>query len=138
MSKEENQTIGGSKNQLTCRFCGLPFCSVHDNAHAGHACNEYKSAQQVRKLEKAIRQFTKPCSHYGIPIEKESGCGHIVCSVCKDDMHFHCSTHLYLIGDMVRSCKNCVHNCIAPRAYRLTVCLTLPFYITRFASYASL
>jgi hypothetical protein len=132
LSKEDNQTFGGAENQLTCPSCGHLFCSVHGDAHPGKTCEEYKPARQIRKSEKAIRKFTKPCSHCGIPIEKESGCDHIICTSCKDDMCFRCGTHLYLSGDMIRSCKKCEQNYIDHRhiwAYRLTLCLSLPIYI---------
>jgi hypothetical protein len=132
MSKEDNSTLNGDENQLTCPSCGHTFCFVHGDAHPGMTCGAYTPARQIRKSEKAIRKFTKPCSHCGIPIEKESGCDHIVCSSCKDDMCFRCGTHRYLSGEMVRSCRKCDQNYIDHRyiwRYRMTLCFSLPLYL---------
>jgi hypothetical protein len=138
MSIHDNRTLDGEENKLICPSCGHDFCSVHGDAHTGMTCDEYKperrsdSERQIRKSEKIIRKFTKPCSHCGVPIQKESGCDHIVCTSCKDDMCFRCGTHDHLIGEMVRSCKQCEQNFIDHRhiwAYRLTICLSLPLYL---------
>jgi hypothetical protein len=132
--KNENQT-STSVNQIACPSCGHQFCSLHGDVHPNKTCEEYassKGARQVQKSEKAIRNFTKPCSHCGAPIEKESGCDHIVCLSCKDDMCFQCGTHVHLVGDMIRTCEKCKQNFVDHRhiwAYRFTLCLSLPLYI---------
>jgi hypothetical protein len=123
-------------NQLTCPSCHHTFCRIHGDAHPPHlSCDDYDKsheARQVKKSEKAIRRYTKPCSHCEAPIEKESGCDHIVCGSCHQDMCFKCGTHLYLSGDMIRSCEQCQQNFVDHRhiwAYRITLCLSLPCYI---------
>lgn len=131
-SKEENQSFDVSENQLSCPYCGHSFCSVHGDSHPGKTCQEYKPARQILQSEMAIKQFTKPCSRCGVPIEKESGCDHIICPSCNGDMCFKCGTHSYLSGEIIRTCKNCEQNYIDHRhvwAYRLTLCLSLPLYI---------
>jgi hypothetical protein len=132
--KNENQT-SLSVSQITCPSCGHQFCSLHGDVHSNKTCEEYassKGARQVQKSEKAIRDFTKPCSHCKAPIEKESGCDHIVCLSCKDDMCFKCGTHVHLSGGMIRTCENCKQNYVDHRhawAYRFTLCLSLPLYL---------
>jgi hypothetical protein len=132
--KNENQT-NISVNQIACPSCGLQFCSLHGDVHPNKTCEEYtssKGARQVQKSEKAIRDFTKPCSHCGAPIEKESGCDHIICLSCKDDMCFQCGTHVHLSGDMIRTCDKCKQHFVDHRhiwKYRCTLCLSLPVYI---------
>jgi hypothetical protein len=122
-------------NQIACPSCGHQFCSLHGDVHPNKTCQEYASsegARQVQKSEKAIRDLTKPCSHCGAPIEKESGCDHIICLSCKDDMCFQCGTHVHLSGDMIRTCEKCQQHFVDHRhiwVYRFTLCLSLPLYI---------
>ena len=123
------------EHQMACPTCNHRFCAIHGDAHPNKTCAEYsnsKRARQERKSEKVISRFTKPCSHCGAFIEKISGCDHIVCSSCKQDMCFRCGTHIHLSGDMIRSCEKCQQNFVDHRhiwAYRLTLCLSLPFYL---------
>jgi hypothetical protein len=134
-SMQDNRTDDSSTNELCCPSCGHAFCAIHGDAHPSKTCEQYassKRARQVKKSEKAIRRFTKPCSHCRAPIQKESGCDHIICSSCKMDMCFKCATHIHLTGDMIRRCENCEQNFVDHRhiwAYRFTVCLSLPFYL---------
>ena len=131
----DDNLSGRIKEQLSCPSCGHQFCRIHGDAHQGQTCEEYsstKEARQLRKSEKAIRKFTKPCSHCEAPIEKESGCDHIVCSSCQEDMCFRCGTHVHLSGDMIRSCERCQQHFVDHRhiwKYRFTLLLSLPVYI---------
>jgi hypothetical protein len=135
VSKDENKTVDGSENQLTCPSCEHSFCSIHGDGHPGKSCEEYdkeKAAKQNRKTEKKIKRITKPCSHCGVPIEKEAGCDHIICPCCDEDMCYRCGTHTYLSGDTIRTCEKCEQNFMDHRhiwTYRLFICLSLPFYI---------
>ena len=94
----------------------------------------------------------KPCSHCYVPIYKESGCDHIICTQCHQDMCFKCGTHLYLNGNennnnehnehtsttMIRNCSNCSQSYIDHRhlnKYRIFLCIFLPFYIPFYLMY---
>jgi hypothetical protein len=109
-----NQQQPEKMNQLTCHSCGHVFCRIHGDSHPPQmSCEEYEQstdARQVKKSEKAIRNFTKPCSHCGAPIQKESGCDFMICGSCRKEMCFKCGTHVHLSGssgDMRRFCTQC-------------------------------
>jgi hypothetical protein len=136
VSKDENITQGGYEDELTCPTCGHTFCALHGDSHQGLSCQEYKShkpGRQMRKSEKMIQRLTKPCSHCGVPIEKASGCDHVICVSCNEDMCYKCGTHTHLRGEgMIRICENCEQSYVDHRyiwSYRLAVCMSLPFYI---------
>ena len=100
--------------------------------HIGMPCQTYKPSQEMMLSERAIKVLTRSCSHCGVPIQKESGCDHIVCLACKEDMCFKCGTHDYLEGDMVRHCTNCEQHFVDHRrmwSYRFVICLSLPLYL---------
>lgn len=127
-----------SFDPITCIECGHSFCQVHGDAHPDMTCEEYiqklrRPDEQIRRSERVIRQHCKPCSHCQAPIYKASGCDHIICPSCHDDMCFKCGTHRYLVGQsMVRSCKKCDQSFIDHRhigRYRMIVCLALPLYL---------
>lgn len=134
LDKNENHTTTnqGHPNDRTCPHCQHQFCIVHGDAHPAVSCRDYQQGEQDKKTERLIQRHTKPCSHCGIRIHKDSGCDHIVCGNCNNDMCFKCGSHLYLSGDMVRSCSNCRQEFVDHRQiwkYRLAICLTLPLYI---------
>lgn len=136
VSKDKNLAQGGHDNELACNACGHKFCAIHGDAHPGRSCEDYKShsaGRQMRKSEKMIQRMTKPCSHCGVPIEKESGCDHVICVSCKKDMCYKCGTHTHLKGDgMIRSCQKCNQSFVDHRyiwSYRLVVFISLPVYI---------
>jgi len=116
------------KHQLVCPHCKHSFCKLHGDSHQGKPC----PGTQVDRTQRLLNKYTKPCSHCGIAIHKESGCDHIVCLSCKQDMCFKCGSHDYLTGEMVRSCSLCSQNYIDHRyiwRYRITLFFTVPFYI---------
>ena len=119
-------------NDVGCPFCKHKFCAIHGDSHLLQSCADFTPVKNDVKSEKVIRRFTKPCSHCGIPIHKESGCDHIVCGSCKEDFCFRCGSHEFLTGEMMRSCSKCEQNYIDHRyiwRYRLTLCVSLPIYI---------
>ena len=119
-------------NDLTCDSCGHCFCAVHGDGHLLRSCRDYSPSRGDRKTEKAIRKHTKPCSHCGMAIHKESGCDHIVCTSCKEDFCFKCGSHQYLSGEMMRTCSRCEQSYIDHRyiwRYRMTLLFSLPLYI---------
>lgn len=128
--KDENDC----PNTLECPSCRHVFCSIHGDAHPIHTCDFYskrKTSRIDRKSENLIRKNTKPCSHCGAPIEKASGCDHVVCPSCGDDMCYRCGKH-DLTGTTIRVCKNCDRSFVDHRhiwKYRLLLCLSLPLLI---------
>lgn len=127
----ENDMSQGHPNDVACPSCFHNFCALHGDAHPFQSCQDYKPQHDITSA-KMIQLSTKPCSHCGIAIHKESGCDHIVCSSCKRDMCFRCGSHEYLTGEMFRSCSKCDQSYVDHRymwRYRMTLCLGLPIYI---------
>ena len=124
-------------NDLTCPSCQHFFCAVHGDAHPTTSCKMHESTMTTTttsdiESEGIIRRLTKPCSHCGIAIYKESGCDHIICASCKQDMCFKCGSHEYLSGDMVRSCSKCNQGYVDHRQlwrFRLTLVIRLAIKI---------
>ena len=84
---EENKVSERTPSICQCPSCDKLYCKVHGDAHSGQTCAEYEKSVQAQKdleSEIEIRKFTKPCSHCTAPIQKESGCDHIVCPNCHD------------------------------------------------------
>eukprot|EP00466_Bigelowiella_natans_P018760 jgi/Bigna1/91582/estExt_fgenesh1_pg.C_1070049 len=66
--------------------CGQEFCFVHQLQHGPEqSCAEYEA--HVRKIEAQNRAWkagnTKKCPKCGVPTEKNEGCNHMTCYVCK-------------------------------------------------------
>lgn len=123
---------------ITCLACGHSFCQIHGDAHLTMSCDEYLNEkrqpdEETRQSERIIRKFCKLCSHCEAPIYKASGCDHIICPSCHNDMCFKCGTHRYLEGEsMVRNCRNCNQSFIDHRhigRYRILLCIAMPFYL---------
>lgn len=131
-SRGSNGLQQSHSNDVQCSSCGHDFCAIHGDGHLLQSCADFKPVKNDLKSEKAIRRFTKPCSHCGIAIHKESGCDHIVCGSCKEDFCFKCGSHEYLSGEMMRTCSKCEQSYVDHRfiwRYRMTLCLSLPIYI---------
>ncbi|GAB5360241.1 hypothetical protein AAMO2058_000610800 [Amorphochlora amoebiformis] len=66
--------------------CGHQFCFVHQNQHAKEVlCADYEA--QVRMEEKKTSAWrasnTKKCPKCGVSTEKNEGCNHMTCYICK-------------------------------------------------------
>jgi hypothetical protein len=129
-------------NRLTCQSCGHIFCRTHGDSHSPQiSCEEYSrstDARQLKRSERAIRKFTKPCSHCGAFIEKISGCDFMTCGFCHKEMCFKCGTHVHLSGlsgDTSRFCKHCRRREMDDRpsgirwCYYCSILCHLPLYV---------
>lgn len=129
---KENNSFSSHQNDLKCPLCKHQFCAIHGDMHQGISCQDHRPSTTDQKSERYIQRSTKPCSHCTMPIFKESGCDHIVCSGCRNDMCFKCGSHEYLSGDMLRSCSNCRQSYVDHRhigRYRTRLLLILPLYV---------
>lgn len=92
----------------------------------------YQTTPETRLSEQTLKLWTKPCSHCGSRILKSSGCDHILCPACGNDMCYKCGTHRHLSGKVIRSCARCKQGYVDHRyewEYRLRVVLLLPFTV---------
>ena len=67
-------------NNKICIGCDKPF-------HFFHRCDNQNSTEIIKKIKKRI---IKPCPGCYTLIEKNEGCNHICCSVCKKDFCWVC------------------------------------------------
>ena len=132
------------QDTLSCQACQKNFCAIHGSAHPNETCAQYQKRQKTRaekKSEKAISRFTKACSHCGGRIQKDSGCDHVICPACNNDMCYRCGTHEYLTGKVVRTCGKCQQGFLDHRyqcIYRFQILLWMPLLIPCFFIYAIL
>lgn len=80
---------GGGTADYTCAHCQVVSCRRHGRIHAGMSCRQFQSTREGREwddTEHMLRTFTKPCSHCGVSLQKASGCDHLVCGSCHQDM----------------------------------------------------
>ncbi|CAB9499555.1 Probable E3 ubiquitin-protein ligase RNF217 [Seminavis robusta] len=148
--ESDNKNINPSSNttlvypQVACPSCRHAFCAIHGDLHAGMTCEEFRGTDQFLDLEEseaAIQMMSKRCSHCEAPIMKISGCDHIVCANCHQDMCWKCQTHVHLTGKVIRSCANCKQGFVDHRyyaEYRLRLLLILPFHLLLSAIYMAL
>lgn len=78
---------------FSCSRCLTSICTACHVAHFNKTCGEHQGgavrdheALQLLKEELGI----KDCSGCGAPIEKNGGCNHIVCGVCKSHICWRC------------------------------------------------
>lgn len=131
----EGDAIGTStlNNFVTCATCHHYFCGYHGDAHTdSESCLQYLTTPDYLASQNLIQQSAKYCSHCNAPISKTSGCDHVVCTVCKNDMCYACNSHLHLSGTMIRSCSKCKHSYRDHRynlQYKTRLCFLLPVLI---------
>lgn len=140
----EQATSREISNSVSCPACHGAFCAVHGNAHPRQTCARYsqrqKSASET-KTESVLSRYTRACSHCGGRIQKESGCDHVVCAACGNDMCYRCGTHRHLTGRVIRSCSRCQMSYMDHRhecAYRFRVIIFLPLIVPCFLMYVIL
>lgn len=127
-------TTSGStiQNDLQCTACQHRFCRVHGSSHVGISCAQYQGTPEGRSMEeteRALDAWTKPCSHCGCRLQKATGCDHVLCVACGQDMCWKCGTHVHLTGKVIRHCARCQSAYRDHRydyVYRFRLCLCLP------------
>ncbi|DBA01070.1 TPA: hypothetical protein N0F65_002680 [Lagenidium giganteum] len=85
--------IASSKEpECTCQQCHREFCFVHSNAHVGRSCADYdaQTADDQRLSRSTINQIAKPCPGCNNPVEKNGGCNHMTCVICRTSFCWLC------------------------------------------------
>lgn len=80
---------GGGDADFACVNCQSVSCRIHGRIHTGISCREFRTTDRARswdETEQTLQQWTKPCSHCGVSLQKSAGCDHIVCVSCQQDM----------------------------------------------------
>ena len=132
-------------NNIICS-CGHTYCHLHGDLHPSSTCLEYEMLRDPEEKYNeelsmsAIKKDSKPCPNCAIPIFKNAGCDHIVCSSCQKDFCYKCGTDEYLQGTAFRTCSHCGGNYFDHRYERRLQCqiifcfpLLLPLYFIYFA-----
>ena len=129
---------------LSCGECRRTFCPIHGSAHPQETCAQYLKRQKTtleKQTERALDRYTRACSHCGGRIQKGSGCDHVVCTACGNDMCYRCGTHQHLTGKVIRSCSKCKMSYMDHRhecTYRFRLIIFLPLIVPCFAAYVIL
>lgn len=93
---------------VTCRSCNATYCSYCRQPHErGIACSDAHAAQtattettnanisaeelQERQYQTWLRKNTKPCPKCNVNIQKNEGCKHMTCRMCKHEYCWDCA-----------------------------------------------
>lgn len=73
---------------LTCASvdCGQQFCFTHQTRHSAETpCAAFEAAERVRQRrdQRYMSKHTRRCPRCAAPTEKNRGCNHMTCYVCK-------------------------------------------------------
>ncbi|PPQ92126.1 hypothetical protein CVT25_007957 [Psilocybe cyanescens] len=75
---------------IQCPSCLVRICpSCHKDAHDGQTCSEVKSGDELFKMWTG-KHDVKQCPGCSIAIEKDEGCNHMVCTMCKTHVCWVC------------------------------------------------
>ena len=86
--------VSSESERFVCRRCGANICTkCHTAWHEGFdTCEAYKNREsgdaQLRWWMRGDRKNRKNCPTCSAPIEKISGCHHMICSKCKMHMNW--------------------------------------------------
>eukprot|EP00977_Amphora_coffeiformis_P023684 scaffold13933_cov219-Amphora_coffeaeformis.AAC.11 len=141
---EERQSCETHPTSLSCKACRRTFCPIHGSAHPQETCAQYLKRRKTaleKQTERALDRYTRACSHCGGRIQKGSGCDHVVCTACGNDMCYRCGTHQHLTGKVIRSCSKCKMSYMDHRhecAFRFRLIIFLPLIVPCFVAYVIL
>lgn len=77
---------GLKKPEYICPNCFEPLCTSCHAQHGDYTCAEYKDIVSggIEALEKLKKELNiKDCPRCKIPMEKTTGCNHMMCAACK-------------------------------------------------------
>ena len=133
---KDNPEIHLPYPHVQCPHCNHQFCAEHGDMHNGMTCAVFMASEQAQMMmqsEKVIAETSKMCSHEcGARIALTSGCHHVICTNCNQDMCYKCGTHIHLKGKVIRSCSECRQGYVDHRyysEYRCRLALLVPFYL---------
>ncbi|TMW63532.1 hypothetical protein Poli38472_002473 [Pythium oligandrum] len=83
---------GPEHPEVSCGGCKRVYCYTHGNAHEQGTCADYERSQaELDELNRrVIRRISKPCPGCRYDVEKDGGCNHMTCVVCKADFCWLC------------------------------------------------
>jgi ATP-dependent RNA helicase DHX8/PRP22 len=77
--------------EFTCSDCGLITCTTCDESHPGITCHMNKAARfGHEEFERWIKANAKKCPKCSVPIEKDGGCNHVICRLCRAHICWVC------------------------------------------------
>lgn len=95
ITRPKGQTL--SFNPTTqCHSCNTSFCfACGSNAHLPAKCDDFAEWNRIFGSSHFwVKKNAKPCPNCDVPIEKNEGCNHIRCSLCRHDFCWLCLGHL--------------------------------------------
>jgi hypothetical protein len=78
---------------ISCSACTITYCSHCQLQHTDIvSCKEARISKKKadKKSDQWKKIYTKPCPQCTMPIEKDGGCKHMVCSQCKYNFCWNC------------------------------------------------
>ena len=105
-----------SGQRFVCGQCGANICThCHTTWHEGYTCSTYKDRDnrdaQLRAWITGDEANRKMCPKCDVPIEKNGGCSHIACSLCKSHICWKCLQYFSTSGE----CYNHIDFCTGIR-----------------------
>lgn len=94
-SSMDNFPTAHQRGRVFCDACNFEMCFFHQTPwHEGQTCLEYDADRgdpQMAATQEWLRQNTKPCPGLcGASVEKNRGCFHMTCQVCRYEFCWEC------------------------------------------------
>lgn len=92
--------LSETNRNVACNICTTPYCfECGQTPHYPASCQAYrKLTTEISQASFWIRLNSKPCPTCSVPIEKTTGCNHMICTQCNTEFCWLClavlDTHL--------------------------------------------
>jgi len=100
-------THNNNNIHIACPFCKKQFCPKCKNIHLDMTCEKYSESLKATNFDEWLSikgKLVNECPKCKNLIEKNFGCNHMTCKVCKTEFCFICS-HIYTKDDN-HNCKD--------------------------------
>ncbi|QRV97351.1 cell surface glycoprotein 1 [Ceratobasidium sp. AG-Ba] len=98
--------VGQPDSSIQCRLCLVHICThCHVEHHEGISCEDYMGSHSEIEIQRSFDKWrsqhdVKPCPKCSVNIEKDAGCNHMMCSVCRTHICWVCLS-VFNTGDEV-------------------------------------
>ncbi|CAB9520759.1 IBR domain-containing protein 1 [Seminavis robusta] len=96
MASEDQATNLRTNPSVNCGACATSFCfSCGSDPHQPAHCADFAEWNRIfGSSEYWVKKNAKPCPNCNVPIEKNNGCNHMRCRMCRHDFCWLCLTAL--------------------------------------------
>ncbi|KAI4831225.1 hypothetical protein E4T44_09621 [Aureobasidium sp. EXF-8845] len=121
---------GTSEPIFSCQACRHKHCVVCEtNWHDDQTCEEYqatlhRNTETDEQSQREVDKCSKPCPQCRVPIQKNSGCDHMTCKMCRHQFCWVCAAPYMDIANRgnhhhEKSCTHYRADPTSPEAQRL-------------------